>query len=506
MTCLVNDQTPVGVAKKPFYHKYSSYYTLINVVAYCLRFRYRPTHPVEYLSRAERDRAEQRLWKLIQRVQFERELQCIEKTGTTKNTRLAAFSPFVDESGVLRVGGRLVNARIPECQKHPVLLPSYHHVTDLIIREVHHASLHAGLQSTLFAVRHRFWLLDGKGQVRKIIRRCNVCIRHRPVTVQSKMSALPPSRVQQSAVFSHVGVDFFGPVLLKEKKFKNRTTIKGYGCIFICMATKAIHIEIVSDLSTEGFLAALRRFTGRRGIPSHIYSDNGTNFVGANHQLHELYRLHTSEPFHDSVNSFSTHRGITWHFNPPLSPHFGGIWEAAVKSCKHHLHRVVGAKMLTFEEFNTLAIEIEAVLNSRPIGIMSTDPNDPAVLTPAHFLIGRPLKMVPQPDYTSVPDNRLSIWRFISKARQDFWKRWHVEYLSELQKRQRWIEGKGEIVPGSIVIVIDKNQSCSQWPLGKVVEVYPGSDGITRVAKLRTKSGEYVRNVTRLCPLPHVTQ
>ena len=504
--CLLNSSSPARADSKPFYCNISSYYTLINVIAYCLRVRHPYGYPSKFLDRAERDAAERVLWRLIQHEKFKGELESIRETGTTKNTRLAAFSPFIDEFGVLRVGGRLTNAQIPTCQKYPVLLPSYHHVTDLIIRRVHSESLHAGLHSTLFAVRHRFWLLDGRNQVRKIIRQCNACIRYRPTTLHSKMSDLPSSRVQQSAVFSHVGVDFFGPISLKEKKFRNRSILKGYGCVFICMSTKAVHLELANDLSTEGFLAALRRFIGRRGMPSHVYSDNGTNFVGANNELNEIYRLHASEPFHTAIYQFGTQRGIVWHFNPPLSPHFGGIWEAAVKSCKHHLRRVLGTKILTFEEFNTLLIEVESILNSRPIGLISADPNDPTALTPAHFLIGRPLTMIPQPDFTSVPENRLSSWRFITRARQDFWKRWHVEYLSELHKRQKWIEGKGEINPGSVVIEVDKDRPCNQWPLAVVVEVFPGNDGVTRVAKIRTSAGEYVRNVTRLCPLPHVTE
>ena len=215
ISCLLSTPVSTNAEEPAFYLKFSSYYTLINTIAYCLRFRRPSGRDSKFLNRAERDEAEIRLWKLIQGERYANELECIKNTGTTKNTRLAAFSPFIDESGVLRVGGRLVNPRIPDCQKYPVLLPSYHHVTDLIIREVHNESLHAGLHSTLFTIRHRFWLLNGKNQVRRIIRRCNACVRHRPVPLHGKMGDLPSSRVQQSDVFSHVGVDFFGPILLR---------------------------------------------------------------------------------------------------------------------------------------------------------------------------------------------------------------------------------------------------------------------------------------------------
>ncbi|XP_044575197.1 uncharacterized protein LOC123259005 [Cotesia glomerata] len=179
------------------------------------------------------------------------------------------------------------------------------------------------------------------------------------------MADLPSARVTDSAAFSHVGVDYFGPVSIKEKKFRNRTIIKAYGCVFICMATKAVHLEIVSDMTTEGFLGAFGRFIGRRGVPSHVYSDNGTNFVGANNELRELYYLLESEQHQGRVKEYAVRKNITWQFNPPLSPHFGGIWEAAVKSFKHHFRRVVKNQILTFEELNTLAVQIESILNSR---------------------------------------------------------------------------------------------------------------------------------------------
>ncbi|XP_053973204.1 uncharacterized protein LOC128873578 [Hylaeus volcanicus] len=275
---------------------FSVYTRMLPVIAYCRRMR-RPNPYKDHLCVQEIAESERQIIKIIQAEQFDNEISQLKNGEHIKNSRLANLSPFIDENSLVRVGGRLKNANISFAQKHSILLPSRHHVTDLIIRATHERTFHAGIQNTLYILRQRFWLLNGKNQVQKVIRRCLRCFRFRPIASQPKMAALPKSRVEEVAVFTNVGIDFCGPFFIKEKKKRNKVRLKAYGCIFVCMPVKAIHIEVVSDLSTDSFLGALRRFVGRRGVPTNIYSDNGTNFVEANNQLHEAYALLQSGEF-----------------------------------------------------------------------------------------------------------------------------------------------------------------------------------------------------------------
>lgn len=481
--------------------KFSSYSKIVRIVAYCLRFL--PSNKFTgKISIEEKRQAENRVIKIIQKSHFAEEIESLTNPDELKRTRLASLNPLVDKQGLLRVGGRLENANVSPETKCPILLPPNNHVTRLLIRETHENQYHSGVQSTLYAIRQRFWLIDGKNQVRKVTKKCTRCFRFKPKSADYKMGSLPADRVRESTPFSHVATDFLGPLFMKEKKLRNRNKVKVYVCVFVCLATKACHLETVTDLSTDSFIGSLRRFIAKRGIPVFIRSDNGSNYRGAKNQLNELYAMLNSQEFNEKIHEFASAKNIVWVMSTPLAPHQNGIAEAGVKSFKHHFKRVVGDRLLTLEELNTFVAEIEAILNSRPICPISSDPNDPQALTPGHFLIQRPITLLPEENLLSVPDNRLKSWQILSKMRQTFWNRWHVEYLGELQKLVKWQTNKPNLKTGTIVIIKEKDVPCARWQLGRIVEVHPGRDGVVRNATVRTANSTYTRCVSLLCPLP----
>lgn len=314
------------------------------------------------------------------------------------------------------------------------------------------------------------------------------------------MGDLPLARVTVSRPFSRTGVDYFGPVYLRP--VPRKAAVKAYVAIFICMCTKAVHMELVSDLSTERFLQALRRFIARRGRCTELYSDNGTNFVGAHNKLQEVSRLLKDKVHQDKVSHFCVEEGMHWHFSPPSAPHFGGLWEAAVRSAKHHLLRVLGDNPTTSEDMNTLLIQVESCLNSRPITACSEDPSDFEPLTPAHFLIGSSLQSMPEPNYQDVPINRLKQWELVQRKVQDFWVRWRREYLSQLQGRVKRWRPAVEIKIGKLVIIQDDKLPPLRWKMGRILDVHPGSDNVVRVVTLKTANGLLTRPVEKICILP----
>lgn len=268
-------------------------------------------------------------------------------------------------------------------------------------------------------------------------------------------------------------------------------------CLFVCLTTKALHLELVTSLSNEGYLLAMKRFISRRGKPREILSDNGRNFVGAAREFSLFLKENSA-----SVIKFSSENDISFKFIPPYTPHFGGLWEAGVKSCKHHITRVVGNANLTYKEFTTVLAQIEAVLNSRPMYPLSADPNDLTALTPGHFLIGRPLTAPVSDDLTKSKLSSLSRFKRTEQICQHFWSRWMTEYISELQRRVKWKSNMVDLQPNTMVVIKEDNSPPLKWCLGRILSVFPGKDGVSRVADIKTATGVTRRSFAKICPLP----
>ncbi|XP_050535030.1 uncharacterized protein LOC126902050 [Daktulosphaira vitifoliae] len=387
---------------------------------------------------------------------------------------LAQLTPFVDATGLIRVCGRLRYASLGPDAKHPILLPQNSHFTRLMIQNYHNGYLHAGPKLILSMIRRKFWVIFGRDAVLQFIFTCTICVRHKATHPHPMMGDLPISRVCSQRAFQDVGMDYGGPYLVKERRHRNTKTTKVYIALFICMAVKALHIEIVSDLTLDAFHAALDRFVARRGIPLNLYSDCGSNYIGASRQLKSLFANEAVQ------NAMIARIPCNWHFNPPAAPHMGGIWEAGIKSVKHHLKRVIGLQVITYEEMETLVIRIEGILNSRPLTPASADPHDLLVLTPGHFLIEQPILSLPETDVTAVPMNRLTRWQLIRHIHQSFWKRWSSEYLTTLQGRLKWTTKEENIKIGDLVIVEAPNRPPAEWKMDRIIAVHPGLDRSTR--------------------------
>ncbi|XP_072389396.1 uncharacterized protein [Diabrotica undecimpunctata] len=489
-------------------YKISSLTKLQRIVAYILRFckNSRLTMPERTFTNLTCEEIACSLICLIRIVQnqsFSDDFTHLKKHGKVDHkSKLLTLNPFLDQDDIIRVGGRIHNADISYERKHPIVIPQKHHFTDILVRHEHMKLQHAGPQLLLSSLREKYWPLNGRYVVRKVVRNCITCFKAAPKLETYLMGNLPSSRLTPSRPFTHSGLDYAGPFLLKDRLTRNYKTIKGYVALFICLATKAIHLEVVSSLTTECFIAALRRFTSRRGKCASILSDNGSTFKGANNELSNFLKTNNSA-IHDRLSS----EGIDWKFIPPRSPHFGGIWEAGVKSVKYHLKRVISNTVLSYEEFSTVLIQIEAILNSRPLFPMSNDPSDLLPLTPAHFLVGSPLTSVPDRNLLDVMENRLSRFQRVQQMVQCYWTRWSKEYVSSLQQRVKWKKQCSSLLKiGSLVLVKEDGLEPLRWTLGRVIDIHAGSDGIVRSVTLKTNSGVYKRPVVKLCVLPNENQ
>ena len=508
---------------------FSSWFRLKKFIAWILRYRLKLLQSCrrrkegvvkqlvngkpEPISVEEMKTAEVEILKHVQKQSFVEELRCtrnekkercdptVEKRMKTrvvkKSNPIYKLNPVI-VNGLLCVGGRLSRAPIQEESKHPVILLKRHHVVDLIVRYYHLISGHSGKEHVLSLIREKLWIVKARVTVRNVINNCFDCKRRQtPVGVQ-KMADLPADRVTpQKPPFSFIGVDCFGPFLVK----RGRSQVKRYGVLYTCLVTRAVHIEVAYSMDTDSFINSMRRFIARRGTPELMRSDNGTNFVGGNKELSSAISQWNVQQIH----GFFLQKHIKWIFNPPSGSHHGGIWERCIRTVRKVFNAVLKEQALDDEGLSTLTCEVEAIVNSRPITKSSDDPSDCEALTPNHLLLLRSGPCLPPGSFSKEDSHSRRRWRQVQYLAEVFWRRWIREYLPQLQARQKWVNPSRSFAVGDIVLVVDERCPRSSWPLGRIVNVQEiRHDGLVRSVTLKTGASLLERPIDKIVLLESV--
>ena len=410
-------------------------------------------------------------------------------TTRVKKGELKTLSPYTDETGIIRVGGRLDRADMTEV-RHPALLPCGHWISTLITRYVHEKG-HNGIAVTTAKARERYWILHGHKLAKTVKFRCTVCRAANHKTETQEMAELPKERLSpNSPPFHYTACDYFGPFTVKVGRNK---TAKHYGVLFTCLNTRAVHLELAGDCSTMEFLQVLRRFCAIRGQPAKIMSDSGTQFVGAEKELKNMVRGWSK----DELREFCAEKGIEWNFITPGAPHQNGCAESLVKSCKFALKKAIGEQILTPFELYTCLLEAANLVNQRPIGRIPTDPDDGSYLSPNDMMLGRASSDVAQGPFreTRNPRHRVEL---VQRIVDSFWQRWTRDVLPLLAPSQKWNADRRNIRVDDIVMLADMNAVRGKWTIARVIKVFPGPDGKVRNVTVKAADSEYRRPITKI--------
>ena len=438
-------------------------------------------------------RAEEFLVTYVQRQCYLEEINAINQGRSIPiSSPLIRLRPVLSE-GKLVIPGRISHAKVPSHVKVPVVLSSRHPAVESLCRYVHEKTAHSGRNYVLAELRQKYWIVGAASLVKRIIRTCVTCRRRDARPCQQKEADLPPDRVASyEPPFTNVGVDYFGPFAVK----RGRGREKRYGCLFTCLATRAIHIEAAETMDTDSFINCLYRFIARRGEPQLIRSDNGTNFVGAERELKKELQAWNQDRIHEVLG----HRGIRWIFNPPAASHMGGAWERQIRTVRRVLFAIMTEQVPTSEMLMTLLVIAEGIVNNRPLTPISDDPKDLEPLTPNHLLIHRPAN-IPPGLFSENDMYHRKKWRQVQYLADTFWKRWTREYLSSLVQRTQWHGTHRNVQENDLVLVIANNTPRNSWPVGRIIETYKGQDDLVRSARVRLRDSELVRPITKLCVL-----
>ncbi|XP_064461641.1 uncharacterized protein LOC135371581 [Ornithodoros turicata] len=479
--------------------RFSSLRRALRVTAWIKRFvdNSRPGNPRVFgaLSTEDISWAENYWMKRAQEEWYGLEKQTLSLgKALEKNSAVVKLAPFLDNEGIMRISGRLHFLEISGTVKHPILLPPDHRFTVLTVESVHLRVLHGGVQDTLTELRERFWIPKGRQIVKKVIFHCRGCTRYRAKAATARMAPLPQDRVEAGTPFEVIGIDLAGPVFFKGAVRDE----KSYILLITCATTRAIHLELVSKMSTECFLLAFSRFIARRGIPKVIYTDNALTFKKASKDISIFCDTLQRQRFHD----YCTEKMITWKFIMTYAPWWGGFWERLVKTVKGTLRKTLGRNRYGFEELTTILQQVEAVVNSRPLTYLGDCPEDLSPLTPAHFLTGKrltclPMAPIPTPRSTSAQVK--ANWIKDERAIDSFWKRWLKEYLLQLRSAHSWSVHKSlPVKEGDVVLISEEKVPRHMWKMGRVATVFWGRDKVVRACAVKLPDKTVLRRPVQL--------
>lgn len=403
------------------------------------------------------------------------------------------------ENRLIRGQGRNIHANLPRETTEPIILPKCP-LTRVLAIDAHRTNMHVGKATINSEICKRYEPYSLMPIARNVVKTCNECFRARPRLASQLMAPLPADRVNPAPAFYTTGVDFAGPFTIKTSKIRNAPTDVAYIALFICFATKAVHIEVVSSLTTEDFYLSLTRFFNRRYQVKRMWSDNGTNFVGCNNRLKQAYDFLKANE--NAIRAHLLQYEVEWRFIPPRSPQHGGLWESNIKVAKHHLYATYADAKFTFEELTTIASRIEAIMNSRPIISVTDDPNDFRIITPAHLITGKEITGMPEPDFSNCKFNALKRFDRVLKAQQELWAIIMREHIATHRRRAKDRAVQDNLRPGMKVMIHVDKQPSLVWPIGKIIAVYPGKDNLIRVVDVETPDGIYQRSVNKIAVLP----
>ena len=365
-------------------------------------------------------------------------------------------------------------------------------ISMLIVKQAHEETLRPGHLRVMAEVRKQFWIVGVRCLAKLVGKNCITCRRWRGMALEQRMSNLPLLRLNTGSPFENTAVAYFGPLWMKYG-YKGRQ--KAYGAVFTC-----IHLELVTDLSTDKFLLAFRRFISLYGTPKKVRSDNGTNFVGASKELRLMIKSWRENQVENrKIKEFCASKLIEWSFSIPTASHHNGVVEIMVKSVKSSLNKLVKERILSEEEYRTVISEVTNCINSRPVWTSSEGDIEQAPITCNDLL--RPDGLPRDPASLNLTCHPRKRHQQVRRMVNEWWRLWLLHFAPNLQCRSKWYKIRENLSVGDIVLIIDASIIRSKWNMAVVEETYPGDDGLVRSAKVRSTLGVYARPITKLCLL-----